>query len=367
MWCRHVIRHLSAYFHGELEVREKIRVEEHLRDCSRCRESYDQIRFTGEVLSTLSTTPAPDSLWRELATRGPVAGRVSWLTPLAGLAVALFLALGLHWYVIGHTPASVPEGPAWEVANVRGTPRIGSVYLHQKGSLRAGQTLQTDGSSQAEVQIANIGRLYVEPDTRLRLLVTKSDEHRIALDHGKVEATTWSPPRLFVIDTPSGSAVDLGCRYILEVQKDGSALLHVTLGMVALNHDGREAFVPDHFLARTRSGFGPGTPFREDSPAELRAALDAIDFDRDSRESRRQVAAVLAATNDRDAVTLWHLLSRIDSQDRSAVYDRLSSIVRPPSEVTRTGIVALDSRMLRAWGEAIPELFWMKETAHEND
>jgi len=367
MLSRHVTRHLSAYFHAELGDHDKERVEEHLRNCSRCRGSYDEIRFAGELLSTLSTTPAPDSLWRELVTRERVPEHVSWRTPLAGIAVALLLALGLHWYVIGHTPVAVSEGQAWVVASVQGSPRIGSMYLQQKGSLRPGETLQTDGSSQAEVQIANIGRLFVEPDTKLRLLVTKSDEHRIALDRGKVQAMTWSPPRLFVIDTPSGSAVDLGCRYLLEVQKDGSALLHVTLGMVALNHDGREAFVPRDFLARTRNGFGPGTPFREDSSAELQAALDTLDFHRDKRGTRDQVAVVLAETNARDAVTLWHLLPRIDSQDRPAVYDRLAAFVPPPSDVTRTGIAALDPTMLRAWGEAIPELYWMKETAHENN
>jgi hypothetical protein len=178
---------------------------------------------------------------------------------------------------------------------------------------------------------------------------------------------TWAPPRLFVIDTPSGSAVDLGCRYTLEVQKDGSALLHVTLGMVALNHDGREAFVPQQFLARTRNGFGPGTPFREDSSAELKDALDALDFDRDNRDPRSQVGVVLAKAGSWDAVTLWHLLARVDLQDRPAVYDRLAAFVPPPSDVTRAGIVALDPTMLRAWGEAIPDLSWMKVTTHENN
>lgn len=366
MLRRHVARELSAYLHGELEVLEKQRVEDHLRKCSRCRDLYDEIRFAGQLLSTISPKSAPDTLWRELMTRETVRESSSWLRPVAGFAVALLVALGLHWYIAGHTPASVPQGPAWEVASVRGTPRIGNKDLQQRGSLRAGETLQTDGSSQAEVQIANIGRLSVEPDTKLRLLVTKADEHRIALDHGRVQAMTWSPPRLFIIDTPSGSAVDLGCRYDLEVQKDGSALLHVTLGMVSLHHGGREAFVPNQFLARTRSGFGPGTPFREDSSPELQAALDRIDFGPDDRERSGQVAIVLKEANARDAVTLWHLLSRIDSQSRSVVYERLASIVPPPSGVTRTGIVSLDSGMLRLWGEAIPELFWMKETLHEN-
>jgi hypothetical protein len=233
--------------------------------------------------------------------------------------------------------------------------------LQQQGKLLPGEMLHTDSASQAEVQIANIGRLYVEPDTKLRLVVTKEDEHRVSLEQGKVEALTWAPPRLFIVETPSATAIDLGCRYTLEVEKDGSSLLHVTLGMVSLENDGRATFVPAQFLARTRTGAGPGTPFREDSSERLRAALDVIDFGHDDSARDRIVAAVVAEARTEDAVTLWHLLPRVGSQVRSDVYRRLATVVPPPSGVTPDGILSLDSTMLRAWGEAMPELWWMKK------
>src|SRR5262249_42506201 len=142
------------------------------------------------------------------------------------------------------------SGPSWEVTGLAGT-----------SLLRPGEVLQTDSMSQAQVKIANIGQLKIEPNTKIRLLVSKPDQHRIALDRGRLEATTWSPPRLFIVETPSAAAVDLGCKYSLEVEEDGSSLLQVTLGMVALQRDQRETIIPAGAFCRTRPGAGPGTPF----------------------------------------------------------------------------------------------------------
>jgi hypothetical protein len=147
--------------------------------------------------------------------------------------------------------------------------------------------------------------------------------------------------------------------YTLDVQKDGSSLLHVTLGMVSLASHGRESFVPAYDYARSRQGFGPGTPFHEEASEQFKVALDVIDFGRDKEEARRQLEVILSEAQKRDATTLWHLLSRIEATDRGRVYDRLVAFVTPPDSVTRDGILTLDAKMLRAWGESIPELWWM--------
>jgi hypothetical protein len=264
------------------------------------------------------------------------------------MGAVLTLILAIFWFGLRNSPTPNPAGPAWTVETAQGT-RL----------LHTGETLQTDSASEATVAIANIGRLYVDPNTKLRLLVTKSDEHRVSLERGRVEAQTWAPPRLFIVDTPSATAVDLGCQYTLEVEKDGGSLLHVKLGMVSLENHGRSAFVPAHFLARTQRAGAIGTPFHEDASEQFQSALNTIDFSRDERARETEARLILAQAQDRDAVTLWHLLPRVDSQMRADVYDRLVAMAPPPREVTRSGILSLDSKMLRAWGEAIPELWWM--------
>jgi hypothetical protein len=282
-------------------------------------------------------------MWSELHQEPRPSRRPQWV-PRAVLAGS-FIAAALLLIVV-LTRKDLPQGPSWEVTGVPGMAR-----------LRPGEVLETDAASEAQVKIADIGELKVDPNTRIRLLVTQSDEHRMALDRGRVEATTWSPPRLFIVETPLATAVDLGCKYTLEVQEDGSSLLHVTLGLVALERDGRETIVPAGAFCRTRPGAGPGTPYFEDAPTELQAALALVDSSPDGPERTRQLEIVLRESHVRDALSLWHLLPRLDAQSRGLIYDRLSQLLPPPSDVTRDGIVALDPKMIEAWKKIVSQLW----------
>jgi hypothetical protein len=244
------------------------------------------------------------------------------------------------------TRISVPAGPSWEIAGVPGMSR-----------LEPGQVLQTDSASEAQVKIADVGELTIDPNSTIRLLVSKPNEHRLALDRGRLEATTWSPPRLFVVETPLATAIDLGCKYTLDVEDDGSSLLHVTLGLVALERDGRETIVPAGAFCRTRPGSGPGTPFFEDSPSEFQAALDLVDSSSEGPERTRQLEIVLREAHVRDALSLWHLLFRLDAASRGLIYDRMAELMPPPPGVTRQGIVALDPKMVEAWKKIVSQLW----------
>src|SRR5215467_2083123 len=174
MFGKHVIRQLSAYHHEEVSASEKLSIEAHLQTCSRCRAAYDEIRLGARLASSLKVLPAPASVWPELSTTRPAFSRRRWI-PLASLAA---LASTLLFLLIHLT-----QRPSWEVTGLPGTSR-----------LRLGETLQTSAVSEAQIKIANIGNLIVSPNSQIRLLVTKSDQHRIALDRGKIEAQTWSPP-----------------------------------------------------------------------------------------------------------------------------------------------------------------------------
>jgi hypothetical protein len=53
---------------------------------------------------------------------------------------------------------------------------------------------------------------------------------------------------------------------------------------------------------------------------------------------------------------LWHLLQRVDSSQRGAVYDRLAALVPPPPGVTRRGAIALHSRDLEGYWTTIQRI-----------
>jgi hypothetical protein len=255
----------------------------------------------------------------------------------ASVALLAFVA---EQSIIGRTPA-------WPVAAVAGAPRVGSQTLRDTGAFRIGQWLETDASSRAKVTVGAIGEVNVEPNSRLRLVGMAATNHRLELSRGKLEAFIWAPPRLFFVDTPSATAVDLGCAYTLSVDDQGGGELHVTSGYVALEHGGREAIIRMGMKCLTRRGHGPGTPFAVDAPEALRAALERFDFEPGAAAA--MLPRVLSLARRDDAVTLWHLLARTSASDRAAVFDTLARHAPPPAAVTRAGILAGSAAMLRAW------------------
>jgi hypothetical protein len=235
--------------------------------------------------------------------------------------------------------------------------RGGAAPLRGAGTLRVGEWVETDDSSRARIAVGRIGQVDVQPGTRIRLVEARPDAHRLALAHGTIAAQVDAPPRIFFVDTPAGTAIDLGCVYTLEMDSLGNGRLHVTLGYVEFRWGGRRAIVPMGALALTRPGVGPGTPYVEDAPAALRRALAAFDFEGRGEPALR---AALAAARPDDALSLWHVLERVDPPVRGVVYDRLAGLVPPPAGVTRDAAIALQPAALDAYWRAIQRILFRK-------
>ncbi len=356
---KHVIHHLSAYLHGELTAPEATRVESHLHDCAKCRLAFEEIQFGSYLASSIPEETAPGLWWQEIQTAA-LAGKpdaakgLSWFqvcTVIAGAAAVFAFSA----FLMDHTPVSSTS--SWEIASVRGTPRIGIARITETSRLRPGDTLQTNSNSEVELKIANIGQLDLDPNSRIRLLSTNSDQHRIALDRGKITARTWSPPRLFVVETPSVNAIDLGCIYTCEVQRDGSTMLHVILGLVALDFHGRETTIPAGAYCRTRPGDGMGSPYFEDASDRLKQALEVVDFGKDERDRARHLDVVLQESRARDTLTLWYLIPRLRGDLRGQVVDRMMALAPPPEGVSRAGVLSLDETMMNEW-KSVLERVW---------
>jgi len=195
----------------------------------------------------------------------------------------------------------------------------------------------------------------VEGGTRLRVLAVRQREQRFALERGTISARVSAPPRVFVVETPSAVATDLGCAYTLAVDSVGNGVLRVTAGIVAFGSPGRVAFVPLGATVPTHAGRGPGVPYVDDAAPALRRALERVDS---APGDRTALAAALAAARADDGLSLWHLVARVDEAWRGAVFDRLAQLVPAPLGVTREGIVRLDRRMLDAWWNYLPRTVW---------
>ncbi len=281
-------------------------------------------------------------------------GRRLRLVPiLAAGTVFAALAVVIALLLVRGRQAPTAAGPGWEVSNVRGTLRLGKTTLSAGRSpnhLGVGQEFETGVGSQARLTAETTGQIDVDPNTRLRLVAMGNDSKRIALEHGTIHAFIWSPPGDFVVDTPSGTSVDLGCAYTLHVDDSGAGLVKTSLGWVGFKLNGREAFIPAGAVAAIKPTFGPGTPYFEDASANFRSALGSFDFeDRTPGQRGSDLETVLNEARKRDALTLWHLLARTDASRRKLVYTRLARLVPPPAGVDEAGILRLDSAMMDRW------------------
>ena len=318
-----------------------------------------EIQKLERTLGTLrSNRPAPPFPAVEARARLSIvrAPRRRWLVPALAAAAVVIAAAGLA------VRQAVRRASAWEVASLSGSPTIEAGRVTGTGRLGVGEWLETDGASRARLSVATIGEVVVEPNTRLRLVATNRLEHRLALARGTMHASISAPPRLFLVETPSAVAVDLGCAYTLEVDPSGAGVLSVQTGWVSFERDGRESYVPAGARCLTRPGSGPGsgpgTPFFADAPASVREGLETLDFPGDaapvgSEERRAALTKVLSGARKEDALTLWHLLGRLEGEERTAVYDRMVVLAPPPPGVTREGVLAGEGAMLDCWRDAL--------------
>ncbi|HEV2802383.1 MAG TPA: FecR domain-containing protein [Pyrinomonadaceae bacterium] len=400
---QHFQDQLTAYAHGELTAEQAARVAVHLDACVRCRTEFEKITHGMRLLESLSTQAAPASLWDNIeaalaqesslevqteramphatgekgARRAPRETDVrhagpekdarrgwlgsfspvrfnNWRTAFATSLVLLFVlgAGGASWLYLRSTRTS------WEVARLAGAPLIDADRIGSTGRLGIGEWLETDADSRAQIKVADIGQVEIDPGTRVRLVETRLTEHRLELARGRMHATIFAPPRLFFVETPSAVAADLGCAYTLEVDDAGRSLLHVTSGWVAFETAERESIVPAGAACVTEPGRGPGTPFFEDASELFLASLAKFDFADGGPEA---LNIVISEARPRDTLTLWHLLARTAGDERLRVYERLAALAPPPAGVTREGIMLLDPAMLYEW-KAQMEQTWLTES-----
>lgn len=288
---------------------------------NRAGEPDAEITELEQLLKPLAYRPNADSLKLVAEKRQVRRHSRYWLWAGAAAAAMLFVGIGLN---LRHRIPFMPHESAWKLSWNGAKPDV----------TRIGQTIDT-GRFAARLESEFIGEVRVDPSSRLQILQDTKDEQRLSLEHGTIHAFIWAPPRQFVVDTPAATTVDLGCQYTLHVARDGTGSLHVEMGWVAFQWRNLESFIPAGASCATRPGRGPGTPYFLDAPAEFESALNRFDETGDLKA----VHVVLAAARPRDALTLWHLLSRTQGPERAQVFTRFSQLVKLPPGVTKENIL----------------------------
>ena len=261
--------------------------------------------------------------------------------PLAAAAAIAFIALAIGYVIRFHWSSGSP----WAITRVTGSPRLDGQPVETDDRLGVGDALQTDARSEVTVRIARVGEVDIGPNSRLELLATARGRHRVALEEGSIHARLYAPPFTFGVRTPAGMATDVGCAFRLDYRR-GQGLLQVLSGWV--DFDG-ETLIPAGAVAELREGRGSGSPYYPDASAAFRHALRDVDFG----SGRKALPRLVANARARDALTLLHLLEKAEPADRALIFDRLSALTPPPSDVTRDAILRRDAEALRTWRRSL--------------
>lgn len=288
----------------------------------------------------LRALPAPaEPDWsRVSAAREAGQQRRHWSYAGLAIAAALIIVSALTWNM----------QTSWDVDVHRGSVRATGPSF--AGRLAMGGTLVTGPESRATLQVPGLGVVKLEGQCRLKRVRGDAPGVRaLVLEHGTVEAQITAPPRLFVIGTSVGRAVDLGCAYRLSVDDKGKGKLEVTEGRVVFEERGRESLVPAG-LWTPLSENGAGVPRRVWASDRFLALLAETD---NPQCNTGELTSALNAAEASDAITLWHMLPRVMGRQRLEVARRITQLIEVPDDVAIERIVALDPKALEAWWNAL--------------
>jgi hypothetical protein len=342
---RHLADSLAAFVDNELPSADATLAAAHVAECDNCRAALDEYQLASNMMRQLTMVEAPASVWTSIEdawrsgeTNVRAARRFAGYWPRALAVAALFvLAIGSAWFMSSNRPRP------YDVIRVDASAGAGRLSI--------GEWIETGATSGARIRVGEIGTVDVAPNTRVQLLTARATEHRLNLARGTISAEILAPPRLFFVETPAATVVDLGCAYTMEVDEAGVGRLSVTSGWASLETGALESLVPAGASCPTRPE-GPGTPAFDDASERLRQAL--LDFDY-ARGGSAAIEVILAESRQRDTLTLWHLLSRVGMDERPRVFDRMVALAALPVGVTREKALALDPATLQLWRE---ELAW---------
>ncbi len=289
---------------GEFQPAAEERLRGHLRRCSPCRETYDQLILLHRALAGNPARPASTEearmIRRALATvtaarapavaRFPLWGAWAWGTAAAMAVVVAATVAGLR------AARRPPAAAGWSSATLATLREpafaIAGRVLHARGLLLRGHSA-SDGNpilvgeavavappgsaggqpGMAEVSVARGGAVRLFPGTTLTL---GAGGERVQLEQGEIWCLPDHNGEPFVVATDEGEVRTIGTSFIVE-RRDDDTSVRVLQGSVEVEDRDRRGLVRLHAEQQTR--LAPGRqpePARRYAPARDRNAWDAV-------------------------------------------------------------------------------------------
>lgn len=375
---------IDEYLEGMISLKDKNNMDLHISCCENCSAYMSE---TTSIVKNLSILPREtstlsiqkkDELWERVSDgidseaipqsedTEPVDSKSSdkgnsftkykyILTGIAAALVITFLVIAIQKINLKDVQLAQQQNvfglpTYWKVSNIKGNSLIGDVAMSNIDSIKEGQYIMTNDSSRAELVIANMGRVIIEPNSKIIFVKGADGNNRISVEYGTIEANMKTDSKTFFVEMPSAVAMDMGGDYKLTIDSTGDGLVYVKSGKVEVQSDNRGAIVPAGNLVMTKRDLGVGTPFNENSSARFKNALMNIDF---GKCGGTCLNTLLNNAKQTDAVTLVSLISRVESQYKDEVYAKVANFVSPPKRIHSDSLPYFDEEKMNEWIDKI--------------
>ena len=238
----------------------------------------------------------------------------------------------------------------WKVSNIQGNSLIGNSVMSGNDSIKEGEWIQTNNDSRAELIVANIGKVIIEPNSKVVFVKGADGNNRIMVEYGTINTVMNPNSRSFFVEMPSAVATDNGGSYTMTVDSTGDGLVYVRSGKVEIASPKRDAIIPAGSLVLTKKDVGVGTPFAENSSAKFKNALFNYDF---GNCNDACVKTLLNNAKMGDAVTLVNLIPNVNKEYSDQVYTKLAGFVPPPRTVSADSIPYINEEEINQWIDKI--------------
>ena len=258
--------------------------------------------------------------------------KIAYTILVVGIAIALYIF--------------ITSGGGWEVIQLSGQPKVDNSVMDKGDSFTSGGTIETDASSSVTVAIPEMGRLLIDNSS---LVSRTKNSNEIKVEKGQVRKFEGDASNVLTVLTPLAKFTELykGGAFRLHVDDNGSCKLIVESGWVIVNIKDFDSYVPKNFnCIITRGRYA--IPYPSESSQQLIVLLENFSGINDP-----SFGTILSLATKKEALSLWHLLQLVSSENRSFGFDKLNELIPVPVGVTKEGILALNKNMLLDWRQEI--------------
>lgn len=294
-------------------------------------------------LASLRFDPRQQPLTLPSRTHAAPQRRHRTLTTWALAATLLLSTLGGGYF---YWRLQWPSGRPWTIE----APASASLGGH----LSVGTQLAVPSGATARVSIARLGTMSVDGGSSLLLRTTTAARHQVDLQQGAVDVRLWSPPGRFVIATPAGNVVDLGCVFSLDVVDD-TAHLRVETGWVELQNALGVSLVPAGASASMTASTAPLVPVFDDATNLFREGIRRLETGRLDDEAAADAATLVARdARVRDVYSMLMIALRLSGSSREMVVTAAAQLSPAPAGVSVEDVIAGDTDALWRWSDSLP-------------